>query len=517
MKKLLTLMLAVALLCACCVPAMAASNTLKGWGCYAFDPSTGLTSYDEQIFWKNVEETFDVDIEWEITSTAGDAHVTQFGLIMASGELPDIFSNYNKLLQIEEYGRMGAIMDITPMLEGGYMPNLAAICEQFPDVRASITSADGAIYIIPRVMIDFETRAWPGFCVRGDVLEELGLTAPATTDELYEVLKALKGVEGVVYPFSGDYRPLFYAFGTAVRAVGNNADADIFVEDGQIKFSPWDARYKAALEYLNKLASEGLIGNVSVTGYTGSADQIADMTSGATLMSIGSFAGVLDRINGLFEADNGTRPLVALDYFEGPEGYKGNSSVHRAIDANWGACISSTCENPELAAQVLDYALGKAGSDVLFYGIEGETYSRDENGGIVRGEEAVNSPLGVLTWYNNYVGNYSCLASAYTAEAYLSTMTDVAREGNKMATATTAADKSVVPMMRYTADEIALVNEICLDLNTYVDENMNAFIFGTRSLEEWDEYVAGFEALRVNELLETLNAAYARYLEASAA
>lgn len=506
MKKLIALVLAVVLLSICGAPAMA-TETLKGWGAYAFDPSTGLTSYKEQIYWKAVEEKFDVDIEWEIASTASGAHITQFGLIMASGNLPDFFTGYNKMLSLEEYGRMGAIMDVSPLIEGGHMPNLSAILEEYPDVRASITSADGAIYIIPRVMIDYETRAWPGFNIRGDILEELNMSAPTTTDELYEVLKAMKNIDGVVYPFCGDYRPLFYAFGVAVRATGNNADADIFVEDGQIKFAPWDVRYKAALEYLSKLASEGLIASTY--------DQIADMTSGASMMTFGSFAGCLDRINGLFEAEIGKRPLIALDYFTGPEGYKGNASVHRAIDSNWCSGISTACKNPELAAQILDYALGKEGGDILFYGIEGVDYTRDENGEVIRSEEAMNSPLGILTWSNNYVGNYSCLSSAYTAEAYQSTLTAEARRGNDMATATTAADPSVAPIMRYTADEIAAVNEICLDLNTYVDENMTAFVFGTRSLSEWDDYVAGFETLRVNELLTILNAAYGRYIEAA--
>lgn len=516
MKKTLALFLSVLLLMGLmAAPAMAEQKvSLKGWGAYAFDATTGLESYKDQTYWKEVEKALGVDISWEIASTASDAHIAQFGLIMASGELPDFFANYNRLLSVEEYGRMGAIMDITPLLDGGFMPNLSAIIEEFPDVRASITSADGAIYIIPRVMIDYETRAWPGFNIRGDVLEELGLEVPTTTDEFYEVLKAMKSVEGVKYPFAGDYRALFYPFGVAVRAIGNNSNADVFVEDGEIKFAPSDPRYLEALTYLNKLASEGLMMQVPVTTYTGNADQTTDVLTGSILSTNGSWAGVLDKLNGLFESQDGKRPLVAMEYLTGPEGYKGNSSVHRAIDANWGACISSTCSNPEMAAQILDYALGKEGSDILFYGLPGEDYNRVD-GKIVMTEKITSSPLGVLTYKNNYIGNYSCLPSAYTAESYLSTMTDEAKRGNAMATETTRNDPSVVPMLRFTAEEIATVNEICLDLNTYVEENMANFIFGQRPLSDWDAYVKEFGSRRVDELLKIFNDAYARYQEAA--
>ena len=518
MKKMVALFLSLLMLMSLItLPAVAEGGvSLKGWGAYAFDATTGIESYKDQTFWKEVEKKFNADITWEIASTASDAHIAQFGLIMASGELPDFFANYNRLLSVEEYGRMGAIMDITPLLDGGFMPNLSAILAEFPDVRASITSADGAIYIIPRVMIDFETRAWPGFNIRGDVLEELGLQVPTTTDELYDVLTALKGYEGVTYPFAGDYRTLFYPFGIATIAIGNNSNADVFVEDGEIKFAPYDARYLDALTYLNKLASEGLMMQVPVKTYPGQADQTTDILTGAVMATNGSFAGVLDKINGLFEAQDGKRPLVAMDYFEGPAGAKGNSSVHRAIDANWGASISSTCSNPELAAQILDFALGKEGSDILFYGIEGEDYTRDANGEIVVAEKISSSPLGVLTYKNNFIGNYSCLASAYTAEAYLSTMSAEARRGNAMATETTKNDPAIVPMLRFTAEEIATVNEICLDLNVYVEENMANFIFGQKNLSEWDAYVKEFDAMRVDELLLIFNAAYARFLEAAA-
>ena len=38
------------------------------------------------------------------------------------------------------------------------------------------------------------------------------------------------------------------------------------------------------------------------------------------------------------------------------------------------------------------------------------------------------------------------------------------------------------------------------DLDTYFKENLTAFITGTRSLDTWDEYVAGAKSLNVDEV-----------------
>jgi len=49
------------------------------------------------------------------------------------------------------------------------------------------------------------------------------------------------------------------------------------------------------------------------------------------------------------------------------------------------------------------------------------------------------------------------------------------------------------------------------DINTYVAENTTAFVTGTRSLEEWDQYVEQIERMNLARALEITEAAYIRW------
>ena len=51
------------------------------------------------------------------------------------------FSNY----ELTNYGDDGTFIDLTPYITEEYMPNLTAILEEHPEIRAAITMADGKI------------------------------------------------------------------------------------------------------------------------------------------------------------------------------------------------------------------------------------------------------------------------------------------------------------------------------------------------------------------------------------
>ena len=49
-----------------------------------------------------------------------------------------------------EFGPQGLFVSLTPYIEAGDMPNLAAEMERQPDMEQLMTSPDGDIYAVPR-------------------------------------------------------------------------------------------------------------------------------------------------------------------------------------------------------------------------------------------------------------------------------------------------------------------------------------------------------------------------------
>ena len=70
------------------------------------------------------------------------------------------------------------------------------------------------------------------------------------------------------------------------------------------------------------------------------------------------------------------------------------------------------------------------------------------------------------------------------------------------------------PFVYSTEQESEVINTYMVDIQTYVDENANAFITGTKSLDEFDSYISGLEALNLSEVLAVKQAQYQRYLSA---
>ena len=55
------------------------------------------------------------------------------------------FSNY----ELANYGADGTFIDLTPYITPEVMPNLTAMLEAHPEIRAAITMSDGKIYGLP--------------------------------------------------------------------------------------------------------------------------------------------------------------------------------------------------------------------------------------------------------------------------------------------------------------------------------------------------------------------------------
>jgi putative aldouronate transport system substrate-binding protein len=482
--------------------------TVSGWVQYTPPPVDNVKSYNDNLVWKEIPKRTGVTVNWETTT---DDYKKQLGLIMASGKLPDLIGKIDPLLA-NQYGRQGALKPLEELIKKN-APTLQKILDDNPRIKGQITSPDGHIYFFPRLLFDPRTQTYAGFMIRGDWLEKLGMKVPETTDELYTVLKAFKDKDpngngkADEVPFTADPRPLIWAFGVGSR--GNASQDDFFVEDGKVKLGPVDPRFKDALMYLNKLYAEGLLDRE----YEGQKNDQRDARVMQELSGFmfGSNAGYLTRFNKMLAAGGKKEGFIAMAPPKGPTGERNIIGRHTEIDRGVGVAITSSAKNADEITKMMDYFYTKEGTLLLNFGLEGDTYTMKNGVPTYTDKVAKHATLDVLNYLNAYVGNVSTWASINMPESYLATLSEEARKGNDLAVKNAGNKK--VPALHFTPEETAEVQNLHRDIDTYIDENVNAFITGKKPFSDYETYLQGLKKIGSDRLVDHYNKAYERFLK----
>ena len=225
-----------------------------------------LTKPLAQMEWlKKAEDAAGVEIEWqEITADWGQKK----GTMLASGDIPDLFIGGNVISDADFAQFSGLFQDMTELLPKA--PNVQAMFDEKPETKIIATQPDGKIYGLPKYQ-----RFWPASATRQYInqkwLDNLGLKMPTTWDELYDVLVAFKEKDAngngdpndeipMDWPggIGGYFNPAMLLGSEGITLTDGNGQG-FFVEDGKVKNSLVDERYKNLVVFLNKLYKAGLI------------------------------------------------------------------------------------------------------------------------------------------------------------------------------------------------------------------------------------------------------------------
>ena len=329
-------------------------------------------------------------VTMEFTMLAEQTVSEKLNLIMASGDLPDIFNS--KLGQYDANG-VNAIADEIIIDLSEYIdenaPDYVQFLERYPDVKASAMNVDGSIPSFLSSGVPIKSK---GMSIRGDWLDELGLETPTTLEELTSVLEAFKSEKGATMPLlvtngleSGIARYFQSGF-TGFRSVGyqlkdteSGEVTSIYAHEGFIEY----------LEYMRDLYAKGLLTNDFLT----------------TGREYGNFeANYYNGTSGVWE--DGYTLYSDASLSMGQEGYDprpfnltGEDTVHvsdvSAVDfIGTRIFISATCENPEIAVQVFNYCYTEEGRNLTNFGVEGVSYEYNADGEIEYTELLTNNPDG---------------------------------------------------------------------------------------------------------------------------
>lgn len=461
------------------------------------------------------EEMTGVHIEWENVDSSIMSKTLSGA--MASGELPDIiFKNQVSNANLYKWGQQGLLVDIAPYLEE-YAPNFSALLDQYPDIRQAITHPDGAIYGFPQVGLTAEMRVPCKLFLNGEMMEAAGKEMPTTTDELVDVLRALRdldfdgdGAADGIIPFvssvDNTYRYFYGSFGLNTRGAHHEV-VDVDPETGALRVFAQSDNYRKMVEYLAGMYAEGLIDPEMYTNGNKYAGSLASQHK----------LGALPFTNRSKFADDVVDEWVGLkNVLVGPDGYQKTSYVRSNLHSVGNFVITTACdeEKIKLAIQWVDYFYTDEGGLFLLMGEEGMNWEKDENGNPGYTESALAkmtpdmtsdaflSIFGLLPgggnpcvvpeglWFNEYEPE-----SAATAKAMFPYIND-----------------TIWPIFAWDTDELKDYNTYHGDIKSYVKNQTALFVTGQLELNDdtWAEFVQEIDNLGAEKLLQTYESALKR-------
>ena len=538
MKKLVSFLLVAIMLLALVSMASAEEqtqfNVLSGISALSggYENNTVLNAMQEQagisITWDTWSDSLSEVVGTRISGNA--ASKTPIDAFQAVG-----FSNFDLM----RYGSAGTFIDLTPYITPDVMPNLSAILEAHPEVKAAITMSDGKIYGLPAGEQmgtagigrekDYSIFSVPQFSMINKAwLDDLGLAVPTTLDELHDVLVAFKendmsakyyGNEaGSTIPMSTGFdewcwgQNIFYA-GFGFTNWPNDVCMDLVVDkNGVVNFVSDDDNYRAALTYFHDWYADGLM---DLEMFSQDSNQlIAKCTGGRVGVSTW---WEINEIMGEHAGD-----YVYLPVLTGPDGER-NVTLRTGGAINGGQLsITAQCKNP---AKLLSfYDLWYEGENVmqLQYGPIGVFFNeKNEKGlwksiedaearekfnksvGELKSQSEVNGPKLILSQYYNEVWEMETRAQERLADTYDYWMQFV-------------KDDSFYPQDAvFTEVELDDIDFYRADFECAVAEQEALWIKnGGPTDEEWNAYKSFLDRCGIGTLLEIYQDVYDRYMAA---
>ncbi|WP_026528776.1 extracellular solute-binding protein [Butyrivibrio sp. VCD2006] len=465
---------------------------------------------------QKIEEETNVHVNWQVVDASSAQE--QFGLMLASGEYPDIIRDVGTYYPggTEKGVQDGVLADLTDVVDK-YMPNYQALRKSNPSLEKDTMTDEGKIVGARTITSYFGDvtgeRVWAGMALRKDWLDDLGLDVPRTIDQWETVLTAFKEN----YPdceaplmIGTNGADLFSHFLSAYGCL-----ADFYKDGDKVKYAPLEPGYKEWLTLFHDWYEKGLIDPNFMSN-------AADMISPADYIGTGK-AGAGCEIWGLTDEVLKTQGYTTDEDFSlvatsSPVLKEGDTpqigfATSELVKEEVG--IAKTTKDLELACRYLDYWYTKEAMMLDSLGIEGESYTVDDNGTyhlsdkildmVANGE--VNTPAEAVYTYSLGTSDFGL---------YNWGMFDPIYEGNAAVNAYDEFNKDKFDLllpscMTMTDEENSEFVALYTDIETLTHENTVKFITGEQSLDDYDAFAEQLRTYNIDRCIELKQAALDRY------
>lgn len=493
-----------------------------------------VEDYETNLQTLLLEEQGNYDLSFMVLPSTD--YVSKLNLMVQSGDkLPDVIFGseglYPSNAMVYSWAQAGAIVPLTEYITN---PDVAyyftQACERTGlDLISMMTMPDGEVYYLPSVNQSYANASPNKFFIYPSWLETLGMEAPKTTEDLYELLKAAQGVDfngngkadeiGLFGTFNDKFQGVLPALMNAfVYAGGENY---VTVDHGVVGFAYTTDAWKEGLHYIRKFYEEGLIPMETLTMDSNQFTTLINQEDVSAFIFLSNWLGVLNSEN---PAANEYR------YFEpitGPEGVCFTN--YNAVAPKATFLVTAECENVEAAFRLGDLMLSKDHSIITRWGEQGvdwEYYENLEDKGAYVSAYTEEFDISICTFnatfwseaQNKALRQNGPFIREYSIAAGIGKLPEamtpyiLTNGASQMAYNTGEYwPEEVVPVLIYTEDELARVNDKLMALTARVDEITAAFLAGNLDIDsEWDAFQKELKDIGIDEVLEVIQGVYDR-------
>ena len=478
--------------------------TLSWWTTFS---SSYIDSPADKSCYKEMEKRTGVHIDWQLA--AGTNSGEAFNLMVMSQDYTDLINagpatyagGMDKAIEDEVYLPLNDYVT-------KWAPNFLAMMNRDEPTRKQQLTDQGSIAYFGS--IQNPQPAWIGPMVRQDWLDAEGMAAPVTYDDWHSMLTVFKNNYNATlampytgFDASGEFMNAGFGVGTA-----NNG---FFSADNTVHYSFVEEGMREYLTTMHQWYSEGLIDPDFYTRTSEINGATMDMMAKG---EVGAFA-FLPTLTNLLKMISGN-PDYHVKAVTLPVKNVGDVAHFRRVNFELGAAgtvltpvLLDDMEKLEIAVRYMDYRYTEEGSELLTYGVLGESYEYDENGEPQYLPIVTQNPDGLS--FLDAKGLYGDISGGqwYRWESENAVLDE---EGLAAHDIWGIADGAwEMPPVTLTTEEGNEYANIYGDIDTLVRESIPSFITGAKPLSDRAAFAAQIRSMGIDRCIELQQAALDRY------
>ena len=349
--------------------------------------SSRLTWYVNADWWNTdygkdpVTSQMKKDLNLDNKFLTGDD--TKLNSLMSSGQMPDIITVFDAQSQIAKKADTWAqpLNDLADKYDP-YFYKVAA-----PETLKWYQMSDGKTYGYPsysNTSADYEKgflQAGEFFAVRQDVYDAVGKPDMSTQDGFLSALKSIKTKYPSLIPFG--MRSFKGDAGTTSSTSSIGSDLQNYLgvpisnQDGTFYDRNMDPEYLSWISTFSKAYQAGCISDDTFSDDNTAFEEKVGTGKYATLFISGGA-----QLGGALQKNYATSKAQQYIAIDGPKSTSGRQPrLAQSGISGWTLTfITKNCTDPQKAIELYTYLISDYGRNLCTYGIEGKTYTVDQNG-----------------------------------------------------------------------------------------------------------------------------------------
>lgn len=468
---------------------------------------------------KRMEEYLGVklDITWNITPWAD--YRTNEKILLQSADIPDV-ATYSQGVYVNEYGEDGVVLDILKYKD--YLQFYLEFVKDTNGGEAFAYNPDGTLYYFMDGFVNPENitgaQSFTSFAYRFDVLKENNLKPATTLDEFTKLCSDIKGLINsnkidAKYVMSNSDKN--YSFYRGFVGIFHTWDT-LYWNGNEFSFGPIEDNFRTMLKYINSLYDAGYLDPEFSTDDGASATEKA--VNGNFVIVPTLWSGMPRMWNVQTTLDGMEWGLAFLP--ENPEfgtPWKwGSRQEGKSLQTTMGIIISAQTKYPEYVVRMIDYQYSDEMVEMMNWGIEGLTYTKDASGDHTFSDEILNAEdpvqaaadYGIMSSSANRTGipftplTFEAMTEQIPGEPWWNPNDGYYEgkywiESGRIGGMESVSPYDRPPVTRLNSDESTMRAELQTNCETYARQEALKFITGELDVNSdaaWDAYVQGVKS-----------------------